>query len=214
MKTKILLVLSLIPLLNFGQNIVTNGGIDILNKVSQNRISSSFVDPSTPENAQPLGVSGNWNLDFSDEFNDTQINPLKWNTTISNTSRGARTNLGVTNWWWKTQNAFLNGTGELVLRGTKVNSTTMYCGSVDSKNLYEPTYGYLEARIQIASTAKGNHTAFWLQGHNQGNVDDTATDGAEIDIFESAWLSDNTGIAIHFDGYGTDKKTTDSPITH
>ena len=214
MKTKILLVLSLIPLLNFGQNIVTNGGIDILNKVSQNRISSSFVDPSTPENAQPLGVSGNWNLDFSDEFNDTQINPLKWNKTISASSRGARTNLGVTNWWWKTQNAFLNGTGELVLRGTKVNSTTMYCGSVDSKNLYEPTYGYLEARIQIASTAKGNHTAFWLQGHNQGNVDDTATDGAEIDIFESAWLSDNTGIAIHFDGYGTDKKTTDSPITH
>jgi len=64
----------------------------------------------------------------------------------------------------------------------------------------------MEARIQIASTAKGNHTAFWLQGHNQGNVDNSAADGAEIDIFESAWLSDNTGIAIHYDGYGADKK--------
>lgn len=194
-KTKALFLLLLISFPFFGQN-----------TVSQNKISASFIDPNTPTNAKPVGIIGNWNLDFSDEFNDTKINNLKWNTTISAASRGARTNLGVTNWWWKAQNAFLNGTGDLVLRGTKVNSTTMYCGSVDSKNLYEPTYGYLEARIQVAKTAKGNHTAFWLQGHNQGNVDNSGADGAEIDIFESAWVTNNTGVAIHFDGYGSSKK--------
>lgn len=194
-KTKALFLLLLISFPFFGQN-----------TVSQNKISASFIDTNTPTNAKPVGISGNWNLDFSDEFNDTKINNLKWNTTISAASRGARTNLGVTNWWWKAQNAFLNGTGDLVLRGTKVNSTTMYCGSVDSKNLYEPTYGYLEARIQVAKTAKGNHTAFWLQGHNQGNVDNSGADGAEIDIFESAWVTNNTGVAIHFDGYGSSKK--------
>jgi len=58
----------------------------------------------------------------------------------------------------------------------------------------------------VAKTAKGNHTAFWLQGHNQGNVDNSGADGAEIDIFESAWVTNNTGVAIHFDGYGTSKK--------
>ena len=194
-KTKALFLLLLISSPFFGQN-----------TVSQNKISASFIDPNTPTNAKPVGIIGNWNLDFSDEFNDTKINNLKWNTTISAASRAARTNLGVTNWWWKAQNAFLNGTGDLVLRGTKVNSTTMYCGSVDSKNLYEPTYGYLEARIQVAKTAKGNHTAFWLQGHNQGNVDNSGADGAEIDIFESAWVTNNTGVAIHFDGYGSSKK--------
>lgn len=195
LKTKISAILILISFQFFGQHIA--------NKTVN---TTSFVDPNTPVNAKPLGISGDWNLDFSDEFNTTEINPLKWNKTISASSRGARTNLGVTNWWWKSQNAFLNGTGDMVLRGTKVNSTTMYCGSLDSKNLYEPTYGYLEARIQVAETSKGNHTAFWLQGRNQGNVDNSGADGAEIDIFESAWVSNNTGIAIHFDGYGASKK--------
>lgn len=174
--------------------------------LAQSQNSNNFVDPNTPNDAKPLGIGGDWIMDFSDEFEGTAINPLKWNITVSEKSRGARANLEVTNWWWKPENAFLNGNGALALRGTKVNSTTMYCGSVDSKNLYEPMYGYFEARIKVASTAKGNHTAFWFQGHNQGNVDNSAADGAEIDVFESAWTSNNTGVAIHFDGYGTNKK--------
>ncbi|GGK12184.1 hypothetical protein GCM10007962_03110 [Yeosuana aromativorans] len=167
---------------------------------------STFIDSNTPLNAQPIGVAGDWDLDFSDEFNDATLNTSKWVVSVSSSSRGSRTNLGVNDWWWKPENVFLNGTGDLVLRGTKVDNNTMYCGSVESKNLYEPTYGYLEARIQIAETAKGNHTAFWLQGHNQGNVDNSAADGAEVDIVESAWLADYTKAVVHFDGYGTNAK--------
>ena len=33
------------------------------------------------------------------------------------------------------------------------------------------------------------------------NVDGTGNDGAEIDIFESAWTSDFTKSVIHIDGY-------------
>lgn len=172
----------------------------------------SFVDSNTPINAQPMGVSGHWSLDFSDEFNDTNINTNKWVVSVSSTSRAARPNLGVTDWWWKSENAFLNGTGDLVLRGTKVDDNTMYCGSVESKNLYEPTYGYLEARIKIAETSKGNHTAFWLQGHHQGNVDNSAADGAEVDIFESAWETNDTKAVVHFDGYGAFKKNHTIPF--
>ena len=162
---------------------------------------SDFIDPNTPINAQPIGVSGGWDLNFSDEFNTTVIDPLKWQVSVSTKSRAPRQNLGVTDWWWVANNAFLNGTGNLVLRGTKVDNNTMYCGSIESRNLYEPTFGYLEARIQIAETAKGNHTAFWLQGSNMGNVDNSAADGAEVDIFESAWENNTSKAVVHFDGY-------------
>lgn len=192
----------------------TNGNrplrIDDVYVTPQNS-NSIFVDPTTPDNVQPLGVNGNWELNFSDEFNGTEINPLKWMVSVSNTSRNPRPNLGVDDWWWVEENAFLNGSGNLVLRGTKVDNNTMYCGSVESRNLYEPTYGYLEARIKIAETAKGNHMAFWTQGHNQGNVDNSGADGAEIDIFESAWVNNTTKAVVHFDGYGPEKKNHTIP---
>ena len=172
---------------------------------------SGFIDSNTPSNAQPLGVPGSWNLDFSDEFNDATINTSKWVVSVSNKSRAPRANLGVDDWWWVENNAFLNGSGNLVLRGTKIDHNTMHCGSVESRNLYEPTYGYLEAKIKIAETAKGNHTAFWTQGHNQGNVDNSAADGAEIDIFESAWTSNTTKTVVHYDGYGAGAKNHTIP---
>lgn len=37
-----------------------------------------------------------------------------------------------------------------------------------------------------------------------GNVDGTGNDGAEIDIFESAYLADEVISTIHIDGYGAD----------
>ncbi|QNM84321.1 family 16 glycosylhydrolase [Polaribacter pectinis] len=55
----------------------------------------------------------------------------------------------------------------------------MRCGSIDSRGLYEVKYGCLEAKIKIAKTFKGNQTAFWLQGENQRNVDNSAAVGAE-----------------------------------
>lgn len=185
--------------------------IDNVYLAKQNGNASSFIDSETPLNAQPLGIAGNWDLDFSDEFNGADINPLKWVQSISSSSRAPRPNLGVDDWWWVEENAFQDGVGNLVLRGTKVDNNTMYCGSVESRNLYEPTFGFLEARIQIAETVKGNHTAFWLQGSNQNNVDNSAADGAEIDIFESAWVNNTTKAVVHFDGYGADKKNHTIP---
>ena len=165
----------------------------------------------TPINAQPVGVDGDWVLDFSDEFNGNTIDNTKWTISVSTQSRAPRPNLGIDDWWWVQNNAFLDGNGKLILRGEKVDFNTMYCGSVESRNLYEPTYGYMEAKIKIAETAKANHTAFWLQGHNMGNVDNSGEDGAEIDIFESAWVTDDTKAVVHFDGYGPDKKNHTIP---
>ena len=50
-----------------------------------------------------------------------------------------------------------------------------------------------------------------MQGSNQGNVDNSGADGAEVDIFESAWVANNTKAVVHFDGYGTNKKNHTIP---
>lgn len=173
---------------------------------------TAFVDTNTPINAQPNGVSGNWILEFSDEFEGDNLDITKWQKSVSSKTRNPRENLGVTDWRWIAENAFLNNQGQLVLRATKLNNTTMRCGSVESRGLYEVKYGYLEAKIKIAKTAKGNHTAFWLQGENQSNVDNSAADGAEVDIFESAWTSNTTKAVVHYDGYGADRKNHTIPF--
>jgi hypothetical protein len=171
-----------------------------------------FVDANTPLNTQPKGVPGNWVLEFSDEFTCPDLDISKWYKSVSSKTRAPRQNLGVTDWRWIADNAFLNTNGQLVLRATKINNTTMRCGSIESRGLYEVQYGYLEARIKIAKTTKGNHTAFWLQGANQGNVDNSAADGAEVDIFESAWTTNTTKAVVHYDGYAADKKNHTIPF--
>lgn len=185
--------------------------IDNVTIIDEN-YNSSFVDSTTPLNAQPNGVPGNWVLEFSDEFSGAELDLTKWYKSVSTKTRAPRVNLGVTDWRWISENAFLNNEGQLVLRATKINNTTMRCGSVESRGLYEVKFGYLEARIKIAKTAKGNHTAFWLQGANQGNVDNSAADGAEVDIFESAWTTNTTKAVVHYDGYGADRKNHTIPF--
>ncbi|MCG8580233.1 MAG: family 16 glycosylhydrolase [Bacteroidales bacterium] len=165
---------------------------------------AQFVDENTPADAQPVldnTTGDNWQLDFSDEFNTSTVDPLKWNILESSKSRAPRPALGINDWWWKKANAWQQD-GDLVLKVVKHDSNTMHCGSVNTNDLYETQYGYFEVRMKIADASKGTHTAFWFQGDNMGNVDNTANDGAEIDVFESAWLDDYTKSVVHIDGYG------------
>jgi len=164
----------------------------------------NLVDPQTPVNAQPASGGTGWALAFSDEFNATTLDTGKWGVDVSTSSRAARTDRGIADWWWKADHVSLNGT-DLVIDVSKFDSDTMYCGSISSDGIYEPTYGYLEARVQIADTSKDTHTAFWTQGSNMGNVDGSGNDGAEVDIFESAWTGDYTKSVVHIDGYGAGK---------
>ncbi|MBR8538125.1 family 16 glycosylhydrolase [Carboxylicivirga sediminis] len=217
MKEMTLLTLSLLLLLLLG----SCEKEVIKNETSQTDITnsqSSKIDPLTPMGMQPVIVegpqassilkslpAGSWELDFSDEFEGSTVDPIKWNVIVSSKSRAPRPDLGIDDWWWTAENVWQEN-GDLVLRVTKEDYNTMHCGSVNSNNLYETQYGYFEARMKIADASKGTHTAFWFQGDNQGNVDGTANDGAEIDVFESAWMEDYTKSVIHIDGYGADHK--------
>ena len=165
----------------------------------------SFVDTETPSQALPVGFANecNWRLDFSDEFNDNTIDQTKWTIDDSPRSRTGRPKIKVADWWWKPENVS-ESNGNLVLNVVKHDFNTMYCGAINSNKKYETQYGYFECRIKVGDIKKGTHSAFWLQGKNQGNIDGTANDGCEIDIFESAFDKPNsiTKSVFHRDGYG------------
>lgn len=168
-----------------------------------------LVDPQTPATVLPYNIheEKNWVLDFSDEFNGTSIDLSKWTINFSKNSRNPRPKIGIKQWFWYPENVTVHD-GNLVLKVKKVNDTTMHCGSIFSRDKYHTQYGYFEARIKIANASKGTHTAFWLQGPNMGEIDGTGNDGAEIDIFESAWTGDYTKSVIHIDGYNKNKQAS------
>lgn len=185
------------------------------------RNSGSFVDPETPAGVQPDSGQRGWVLVFSDEFNGTTLDTSKWHIDVSSRSRAARWDRGIHDWWWVEENVWLDGEGNLVLDVSKYDSNTMHCGSISSDGIFEPLYGYMEARIQVADTTKDTHTAFWLQGPNMRNsdpADGTAHDGAEVDIFESAWFGDYTKSVVHIDGYDAEHRANtqqyDTPGLH
>ncbi|MBT8036963.1 MAG: Ig-like domain-containing protein [Verrucomicrobiae bacterium] len=172
---------------------------------------SPLIDTNTPGGVMPVSGGTGWILDFSDEFSGATLDATKWGVDVSSSSRAARTDRGIDDWWWKSENVSLDGAGSLKLDVVKHDSNTMYCGSVSSDGKYEPTYGYFEARIKIADTSKDTHTAFWLQSANMAGSppdDDSAADGAEVDIFESAWTGDYTKAVVHIDGYGAGKNAS------
>lgn len=176
---------------------------------------AQMVDNATPNNSTPTLITSpevEWQLDFSDEFANETLDLRKWTVDESLKSRAARPKLSISDWWWKPDNVSVEQ-DNLVLRVDKYDYNTMYCGSVSSNNKYETKYGFFEARIKIADASKGTHTAFWLQGDQMSNVDGTANDGAEIDIFESAWLEDYTKSVIHIDGYGADHQANTKQYT-
>ncbi|MEA4935261.1 MAG: family 16 glycosylhydrolase [Paludibacter sp.] len=174
----------------------------------------NFIDPETPSGTMPANdnIGSNWALNFSDEFNGSELDLDKWTIDNSTSTRTPRPDIGVDKWFWKPANVVVSN-GNLVLKVKKENDSTMHCGSIRSLDKYMPQYGYFEARIQIANVNKGTHTAFWLQGPNMGNVNGNGNDGAEIDIFESAWTGDYTKSVIHIDGYGQDTQANTKQYT-
>lgn len=186
---------------------------DVENPVNDGK----FVDSKTPSAVQPYILNANnepqtkvstadapngYTILFSDEFNAAALDQQKWNITVSDKTRDPRTDKGINNWFWKTEQVALDGSA-LLLKANKQNANTLYCGSIDSKLKFESRFGYYEVRIDNADIEKAVHTAFWMQGANQGNVDGSGNDGCEVDIFESAYSKgSHTQTALHWDGYG------------
>lgn len=77
--------------------------------------------------------------------------------------------------------------------------------------LFAQAFGYFECRVKFPKS-QGLWSAFWLQSSNMRQVGNKGKDGTEIDIYESAFLNNETsrmGHALLWDGYGKHGKVAD-----
>ena len=167
----------------------------------------SFVDKATLTSSKPL-INGSttldkWQLAFSDEFNDTKIDTLKW--TVENSIR-YRPDITI----YSNSNQVEEKDGNIYINYSKasaINSKAYYAGRFNSKDKYSTTYGFFEARMHVVRP-NGYQTAFWMMPNsgtsmsNAGPHDGTANDGAEIDIVEGNKLN-TYSCGLHWDGYDT-----------
>lgn len=95
--------------------------------------------------------------------------------------------------------------------GTGGGPAGYYSYMMYTRDFHEQKYGYFEVRC-ILPKGSGQWAAFWMNSRNMENVDGSAADGAEIDIFESPYyhktlfhnyISSN----VYYDGYGADMQS-------
>jgi hypothetical protein len=178
--------------------------------------SGAAIDPATNASSPEFNIPGNWSLHWSDEFNSFDQTKWEKNTPVKAKGRGLTGRDPNLKWWdWTDDNAWVNN-GKLWLRSHKTANDSLACGAVYSKNKFDTKFGYFEAKIKIQNPKYGSHTAFWLQGYNQGNIDKSGADGAEIDIFESVYKTNFTKSVVHIDGYanGVKRASTIKYDTH
>ncbi|MDO4608792.1 MAG: glycoside hydrolase family 16 protein [Clostridia bacterium] len=154
-----------------------------------------------------------WNLIFEDNFNGNNLDTSKWSYCPSYPRDKGYANI------WNDEMSFVKdgylvsrvfNTGEQDTSGrtwTKLanpNDKTLYkSGAVWSKDLFENDYGYYEISARPHLTT-GMWGAFWVIAGDMDSdnpVDDnSAVNGAEIDIFESL-KNLGTNHTVHWDGW-------------
>ncbi len=146
-------------------------------------------------------------LTWSDEFNGDSLDTEKWGGHFYNEGSAVRKG-GYWNLDFATvKDGSLHISTEYFPDGYQDNGLPgWYSCGIDTSRSFEQKHGYFEVRC-ILPKGKGQWSAFWMFCDGVGSEDGTGTDGAEIDIFESAFYS-NPPISrnkvtsnIHFDGY-------------
>ncbi len=156
------------------------------------------------------------NLIWSDEFDGSGIpNPSKWDRPEYN----RRNNNNGPDGWWSKEDSYLDGNGNLIIRVRKIanknNDGDAYdysVGAIRSKGKFEVKYGKFEIRCKLP-TQKGWWVAFWMMQGNVGSVANGGVDGSEVDIMEGFGWNDKINQAIHWDGYGSEHKSTGNKKT-
>lgn len=152
-------------------------------------------------------------LTWSDEFNGDSIDTTKWNFGRFGDDGFEVRKGGIWNAdFVQVKDGNLHISTVYYPEGYKGNGVPgWYTGRIDTTNTFTQCYGYFEVRC-ILPKGVGQWSAFWMSCHGTGSVGNGGTDGAEIDIFESAFY-DNVSVArnrvssnIHYDGYAEDHR--------
>jgi beta-glucanase (GH16 family) len=164
---------------------------------------------SSPMPPQSSNNSTASDLVWSDEFDSQSISPpdpTKWTTEIGGKGWGNRELQYYTN---STENAFLDGKGNLVIKAIKLNppsNLNCWYGACEytsarliTKGKFEQKYGRFEARIKIPR-GQGMWSAFWMLGNDIDKVG--WANCGEIDIMENIGREPKTVHGtIHGPGY-------------
>jgi beta-glucanase (GH16 family) len=161
--------------------------------------------------ALPPALTEGLELVWSDEFAGATLDGTKWEHAPEWKRRE--------NQWWSDQDAYLDGTNNLVLRMRRENGS-IYAGAIrtrrdwpfDDRILFDRTFGYFEIRTTFPVIPDG-WGAFWMMP-SAGNpyTVTNGIQGSEIDIFETihstqGWINH----AIYWGSYGTSKDVTGMP---
>ncbi len=156
----------------------------------------------------PSQVSGK-KMAFKDEFNGPSgsgIDPAKW---TAETGGGGWGNQELEYYTNSTENAFINGSGSLVIKAIKLNPPlTLSCwygpcqytsARLITKGKFDLKFGRFEARIKIPQ-GQGIWPAFWMLGNNIDTVG--WPQSGEIDIMENIGREPSTVHGtLHGPGY-------------
>lgn len=168
-----------------------------------------LVLPASISRALPPAFPEGWELVWSDEFTGTTLDATKWEHAPEWKRRG--------NQWWSDQDAYLDGTNNLVLRMRR-DSGSIYAGAIrtrrdwpfDDQILFDRAFGYFEIRTTFPVIPDG-WGAFWaMPSAGNAYTVTNGNQGSEIDIFEtihstSGWINH----AIYWGSYGASKDVTD-----
>lgn len=157
-----------------------------------------------------------YKLVWNDEFNGSLLDLTKWRVhrhdtpdiTGSTVRRGSYYNIAMCS----VEDGALHIATKYYENGIfGIGKPGWYTCALDTHNSFQSSYGYYECRC-ILPKGVGLWSAFWIYSGAVGNIDGTGKDGAEIDIFESAYYGNkrfpnSVSSAIHYDGYGKEHQS-------
>lgn len=168
---------------------------------------SALLQPPAPQLKPPIP---GYTLAWHDEFEGNEIDATKWKPWALGPRRDAINTADA---------ATLDGKGHLFINTRRVQDdgqTRYETGGVWTHGLYEPTFGYIEARIKL-HTQIGHWAALWLNCSPMGDpVGDPAKGGVEIDVMEYHHrMRGGQAVQhnIHWDGYAKDHKSRGREVT-
>ena len=139
----------------------------------------------------------NWNLVWSDEFNQSSIQSSNWNF---ETGGGGWGNNELEYYTNRPQNATINnGQLNIIARQESYSGSNYTSARMNTNGLHSWTYGKVEAYIKLPS-GQGMWPAFWMLGTNIGQVGWPQC--GEIDIMERVNSQTTIEGTIHWEDNG------------
>ena len=151
----------------------------------------------------PLFVSAQaltgWQLVWSDEFNGPASTPPNSTNWVYDLGGGGWGNNELETYTNSTNNAYQDGSGNLVIRALQTSSGGYTSARIKTQGTFSFTYGRIDARIKIPQ-GQGLWPAFWMLGTDITTVSWPAC--GEVDIMENIGKEPSTVHGtVHGPGY-------------